>query len=280
MPAVKDVGEPAGEPHARFDEAAGGIWHQSGPHTPHGAGASRRPYRDPERRRRPEWTRSRSQPECDRARRRCSSRRQAAPSTCPLLILHRRSARGVPEDGSVRAKAEVTPALLASGQLPLHLSRFSYTQETCAKVIGVWPCAEEDEIAELSGERPRELGPCKSVDVEEEHEIAASGAQPLAARARLAGPIRLQRGAVGGLVVHDDDHGERRIAGERRGAFGEAPFSISSRCDRADRVLVIRAPRGERGALPASSRELARQHERRGELAGANDHHAASARGA
>jgi hypothetical protein len=31
MPAVKDVGEPgAGEPHARFDEAAGGIWCQSG----------------------------------------------------------------------------------------------------------------------------------------------------------------------------------------------------------------------------------------------------------
>jgi hypothetical protein len=48
MPAVKDVGEPgAGEPHARFDEAAGGIWHQSGSHTPHGVGASRRPYRDP-----------------------------------------------------------------------------------------------------------------------------------------------------------------------------------------------------------------------------------------
>jgi Transposase zinc-ribbon domain len=47
MPAVKDVGEPgAGEPHARFDEAAGGIWHQSGSHTPHGAGASRRPYLD------------------------------------------------------------------------------------------------------------------------------------------------------------------------------------------------------------------------------------------
>jgi hypothetical protein len=47
MPAMKHVGEPgAGEPHARFDEAAGGIWHQSGSHTPHGAGASRRPYRD------------------------------------------------------------------------------------------------------------------------------------------------------------------------------------------------------------------------------------------
>jgi hypothetical protein len=50
MSTVKDVGEPgAGEPHARFDEAAGGNWHQSGSHTPHGAGASRRPYRDPRR---------------------------------------------------------------------------------------------------------------------------------------------------------------------------------------------------------------------------------------
>jgi hypothetical protein len=48
MPAVKDVGEPgAGEPHARFDEAAGGIRCQSGSHMPHGAGASRRPYRHP-----------------------------------------------------------------------------------------------------------------------------------------------------------------------------------------------------------------------------------------
>ena len=47
MPTVKDVGEPgAGEPHARFDEAAGGIWHQSGSHMPQGAGASRRPYLD------------------------------------------------------------------------------------------------------------------------------------------------------------------------------------------------------------------------------------------
>jgi hypothetical protein len=47
MSTVKDVGEPgAGEPHARFDEAAGGNWHQSGSHTPHGAGASRRPYLD------------------------------------------------------------------------------------------------------------------------------------------------------------------------------------------------------------------------------------------
>jgi hypothetical protein len=50
MPAAKDVGEPgAGEPHARFDEAAGGNWHQSGSHRPHGAGASRRPYLDSDR---------------------------------------------------------------------------------------------------------------------------------------------------------------------------------------------------------------------------------------
>jgi hypothetical protein len=87
-------------------------------------------------------------------------------------------------------------------------------------------------------------------------------------------------GAVGGLVVHDDDLGEVRIAGERREASGEAPFVISSRYDRADRALGIRARRRERGALTASSREPAHQHERRGELAGAKDHHAASARGA
>jgi hypothetical protein len=33
---------------------------------------------------------------------------------------------------------------------------------------------------------------------------------------------------VGGLVVHDDDLGEVRIAGERREASGEAPFFILS----------------------------------------------------
>jgi hypothetical protein len=37
MPAVKGVGEPcAGEPHARFDVAAGGNRNQSGQHVPHG----------------------------------------------------------------------------------------------------------------------------------------------------------------------------------------------------------------------------------------------------
>jgi hypothetical protein len=42
MPTVKNVGEPcAGEPHARFEVAAGGNWHQSA--MPHDAGASRRP---------------------------------------------------------------------------------------------------------------------------------------------------------------------------------------------------------------------------------------------
>jgi hypothetical protein len=46
MPTVKNVGEPcAGEPHARFEVAAGGIWHQSA--LPRGAGASRRPYARP-----------------------------------------------------------------------------------------------------------------------------------------------------------------------------------------------------------------------------------------
>jgi hypothetical protein len=159
---------------------------------------------------------------------------------------------------------------------------------------GRGPCAEEDETAELSGERPLELGPWKSVGVEEEHEIAASGAQPLAARARLAGPTRRQRraaqrgraalagcgGAVGGLVVHDDDLGKLRIASERREASGEAPFFISSWYDRAVRLLGIRARRRERGALSASSREPACQHERRRELARAKDHHPASSRGA
>src|SRR6266540_762750 len=43
MPAVKNVGEPcAGEPHARFEVAAGGNLRQSA--LPRGAGASRRPY--------------------------------------------------------------------------------------------------------------------------------------------------------------------------------------------------------------------------------------------
>src|SRR6266540_3079180 len=43
MPAVKNVGEPcAGEPHARFEVAAGGNRHQSA--QPRGAGVSRRPY--------------------------------------------------------------------------------------------------------------------------------------------------------------------------------------------------------------------------------------------
>jgi hypothetical protein len=46
----------------------------------------------------------------------CSCRRGAALSTGLLLVL-RRSERGMTEDGSVRAKAEVTLALLASGQV-------------------------------------------------------------------------------------------------------------------------------------------------------------------
>ena len=46
MPAVKGVGEPcAGEPHARFDVAAGGNWHSVGTCRAN-AGASRRPYSD------------------------------------------------------------------------------------------------------------------------------------------------------------------------------------------------------------------------------------------
>src|SRR6266498_3435527 len=50
MPAVKNVGEPcAGEPHARFEVAAGGNLRQSA--LPRGAGASRRPYIELSRRR-------------------------------------------------------------------------------------------------------------------------------------------------------------------------------------------------------------------------------------
>src|SRR6266849_3791086 len=45
MPAVKDVGEPcAGEPHARFEVAAGGNRNQVG-YSRAELGASRRPYR-------------------------------------------------------------------------------------------------------------------------------------------------------------------------------------------------------------------------------------------
>jgi hypothetical protein len=95
------------------------------------------------------------------------------------------------------------------------------------------------------------------------------------ARAAVAG-----RGGAAGGLVRDDDLGKLRIAGERREASGEAPPFILNRCDRADRVLGIRGRRRERGALPASSPEPARQPERRGEPAGARDHHAASATGA
>lgn len=77
--------------------------------------------------------------------------------------------------------------------------------------------------------------------VEEEHEIAASGAQPLVERPPLGG-------VAGRLVVHDDDLGEVRIAGER----------------------PVRA---------ASPPEPAHESQRRGEPAG-EDHHAASAWGA
>jgi hypothetical protein len=47
MPAAKNVGEPcAGEPHARFEVAAGGNQDQLGQHEPRSPGASRRPYID------------------------------------------------------------------------------------------------------------------------------------------------------------------------------------------------------------------------------------------
>jgi hypothetical protein len=49
MPTVKNVGEPcAGEPHARFEVAAGG--NQASRLQPRGPGASRRPYQTPRHR--------------------------------------------------------------------------------------------------------------------------------------------------------------------------------------------------------------------------------------
>ena len=138
-------------------------------------------------------------------------------------------------------------------------------------------------------------GPWKIFSVEEEHEIAASGAQPLVERPSFAGRTRRQRpagqpgravllayrgGSVGGLVVHDDDLGEVRIADERREASGEPPFFITGQSARADRPLGIRPRRRERRARATSSPEPAHEPERRGELAGAKDHHAASTRGA
>ena len=78
--------------------------------------------------------------------------------------------------------------------MPLHPSRFSYTLETWAKVSEARPCAPEDKIAGLRGERPREPGPWKSVGVEEEHQIA-SRTQPLVERPRLSGRSQRQRRA-------------------------------------------------------------------------------------
>jgi hypothetical protein len=70
---------------------------------------------------------------------------------------------------------------------------------------------------DVSGERPRELGPWKSVGVEEEHEN------------------RRERGAVPGRATPcwrnpAGDLGEVRIAAERE-ASGEAPFFILTRTD-------------------------------------------------
>jgi hypothetical protein len=139
----------------------------------------------------------------------------------------------------------------------------------------------------VEGARRVTTGPWKIFGVEEEHEIAASGAQPLVERPPLAGRTRWQRpagqparalllayrgGAVGGLVVHDDDLGEVRIAGEHREASGEPPFFITGQSHRADRSLGIRPRRRERRARATSSPEPAQ--------AGAKDHHAAFARGA
>jgi hypothetical protein len=45
------------------------------------------------------------------------------------------------------------------------------------------PSSYAQDVAELSGEPPRKTVPCKSVGVEEDHQIAASRAQVLATAA-------------------------------------------------------------------------------------------------
>jgi hypothetical protein len=145
------------------------------------------------------------------------------------------------------------------------------------------------------GSGPRDYRPWKIVGVEVQHDIAPSGAQPLVERPPFDGRTRRQRpagrhgravllpyrgGAVGGLVAEDDDLGEVRIAAERREASGEAPRFISDRSERADRPLGIWARRRERRVPAASSPGPTHQSQRRGELAGAKDHHAALASGA
>jgi hypothetical protein len=173
--------------------------------------------------------------------------------------------------------------------MPLYLSRSATRRK-----LGQADRAEEDGIAELSGERPRELGPWKSVGVEEEHEIAASGAHPVVERARLAGP-------TGGSARPASTAAARWPAAAARSEGSSSTTMISARSgspvsgarhpprrpssSRAGTTALIECSAfglGDvsRGALPASTRERARQHECGGELAGATDHHAASARGA
>lgn len=96
-------------------------------------------------------------------------------------------------------------------------------------------------------------GRWKMIGVEEEHEIAASGAQPLVERPPLVGRTRRQRPA--------GQHGRALLLAYCGGAVGG---------------LVVH----ERRARAVSSPEPAHESKRRGERAGANDHHSASARGA
>ena len=96
-------------------------------------------------------------------------------------------------------------------------------------------------------------GRWKMIGVEEEHEIAASGAQPLVDSPPLVGRTRRQRPA--------GQHGRAVLLAYPGGAVGG---------------LVVH----ERRARAASSPEPAHKSQRRSERAGANDHHSASARGA
>lgn len=99
----------------------------------------------------------------------------------------------------------------------------------------------------VDGARRVTTGPWKIFGVEEEHEIATSGAQPMVERPPLAGRTRRQRPA---------------------GQSGRAV------------LLAYGGGAAERRARAASSPEPAHESQRRGDPAAAKDHHAASARGA
>lgn len=85
--------------------------------------------------------------------------------------------------------------------MPLYLSRFSYTPETWANLIGsAVPALKRMSLPSSA---------------------ASARASSRAARSHDGHAVPAGRGgAVGGLVVHDDDLGEVRIAGERRELAG------------------------------------------------------------